>query len=101
MGEPVVEVDDLTKHFGEVTAVDGLSFAVTQGQVCGMLGPNGAGKTTALRLITGLERPKAGAARLFGQPVSAGSGELPRVGAIVEQAAFVQHLSGMRNLALW
>src|SRR5437868_1222336 len=50
---PVVEIDGLTKRFGAVTAVDGLSFVVEQGQVHGLLGPNGAGKTTALRALLG------------------------------------------------
>lgn len=98
---PIVAIEGLTKRFGEVTAVDHLSFTVGRGQVYGLLGPNGAGKTTALRMLTGLERPTAGTTRLFGTPVSPGCRELFRVGAMVEQAAFVPQLSGMRNLKLW
>jgi len=98
---PVVAIEGLTKRFGDVTAVDTLSFTVERGQVYGLLGPNGAGKTTALRVLTGLEHPTAGGARLFGTPVTPGCRELIRVGAMVEQAAFVPQLSGMTNLKLW
>lgn len=101
MGDAIVEVEGLSKHFGEVRAVDDLSFRVEVGQVYGLLGPNGAGKTTTLRMLLGLERPSAGASRLFGEVVHPSCRELTRVGAIVEQAAFVPHLSGMTNLRLW
>jgi ABC-2 type transport system ATP-binding protein len=101
MAEEVVVVETLSKRFGEVTAVDELSFTVERGQVYGLLGPNGAGKTTALRVLMGLERPSGGSARLFGTTVSPGSDELFRVGAMIEEAAFVPNLSGMTNLKLW
>jgi ABC-2 type transport system ATP-binding protein len=61
-GPVVIEVDQLTKRFGAVTALDGLSFAVRPGTVTGFLGPNGAGKTTTMRVILGLEAPTAGTA---------------------------------------
>ena len=69
--------------------------------MCGLLGPNGAGKTTTLRVLMGLERPSAGTVRLFGTPVRPGSPALARVGALIEEAAFVPHLSGLTNLRLW
>ncbi|MCU1467890.1 MAG: putative transporter ATP-binding protein [Actinomycetia bacterium] len=99
--DPIVEIDGLWKSFGEVSAVEDLSFTVQRGQVYGLLGPNGAGKTTSLRVLMGLERPTRGTARLFGERVVPSSRQLARVGAMVEQAAFVPHLSGMRNLRLW
>jgi ABC-2 type transport system ATP-binding protein len=99
--EPIVEIVGVSKRFGTVAAIQDLSFTVRRGQVYGLLGPNGAGKTTALRVLTGLERPSGGEARLFGAEVRPGSPSLRRVGALVEQAAFVPHLSGMRNLRLW
>jgi ABC-2 type transport system ATP-binding protein len=99
--DPIVEIDGLWKTFGEVSAVEDLSFTVQRGQVYGLLGPNGAGKTTSLRVLMGLERPTRGTTRLFGERVVPGSRQLARVGAMVEQAAFVPHLSGMRNLRLW
>lgn len=97
----IVEVEGVSKTFGEVNAVEDFSFSVERGQVYGLLGPNGAGESTTLRMITGLERPTKGVTRLFGTTVTSGCAELTRVGAIVEQAAFVPHLSGMRNLQLW
>ncbi len=100
-GAAVVEVLDLSKRFGEVTAVDQLTFRVGRGQVFGLLGPNGAGKTTTLRMLMGLERPSAGRTRIFGEDIVPSSPVLARVGALVEQAAFVPHLSGMKNLKLW
>ncbi len=102
MSEPVIEVRGLTKRFGKgVLAVDDLSFSVERGQVCGLLGPNGAGKTTCLRVLLGLIYPTAGDALLFGERMSPSSPLLRRVGALIEAAAFVPHLSGMTNLKLW
>jgi ABC-2 type transport system ATP-binding protein len=56
----MIEVDQLVKRFGAVTAVDGLSFTVRPGHVTGFLGPNGAGKTTTMRVILGLDAPTSG-----------------------------------------
>ena len=58
--ETVLTVEELSKSFGEITAVDGLSFAVNRGEILGLLGPNGAGKTTAIRMIMGILRPDRG-----------------------------------------
>ena len=101
MSEPVVVVEGLWKRFGAVSAVEDFSFSVERGEVCGLLGPNGAGKTTTLRVMMGLERPTRGSVRLFGREVAPSCAELGRVGATVEQAAFVSHLSGLTNLRLW
>jgi ABC-2 type transport system ATP-binding protein len=102
MTDAVVEISGVSKRFGSgVLAVDDLSFTVEPGQVCGLLGPNGAGKTTALRVLLGLVKPSAGDAYLFGRRVRPGLPELARVGALIETAAFVPHLSGMKNLELW
>lgn len=84
----VVEVRGLTKRFGEVLAVDQLSFAVEAGRVTGFLGPNGAGKTTTLRMLLGLVRPTAGEALINGVPYR----QLPRpmsvVGAVLDASGF-------------
>jgi ABC-2 type transport system ATP-binding protein len=102
VNEAVVDVRGLSKRFGSgVLAVDDLTFQVYPGQVCGLLGPNGAGKTTCLRVLLGLVYPTAGEARLLGEPVRPGTPLLRRVGALIEAAAFVPHLSGMTNLKLW
>ena len=65
-----IELDGLTKRFGSVTAVDDISFTVTQGSVVGFLGPNGAGKTTTLRMLLGLVTPTGGTATINGLPYS-------------------------------
>ncbi|GGU54818.1 ABC transporter ATP-binding protein [Streptomyces albospinus] len=82
-------------------AVRDLTFRVERGQVLGLLGPNGAGKTTTLRMLMGLIRPDAGEVRVFGQAVRPGAPVLSRVGAFVEGAGFLPHLTGRANLDLY
>ncbi|MFJ7153112.1 CocE/NonD family hydrolase [Streptomyces sp. NPDC100445] len=82
-------------------AVRELSFRVERGQVLGLLGPNGAGKTTTLRMLMGLIAPDDGEIRVFGHAVRPGATVLSRVGAFVEGAGFLPHLSGRDNLELY
>lgn len=97
-----VAVQDLVKVYRDgFRAVDGVSFAVERGQVVGLLGPNGAGKTTALRVLMGLMRPTSGQIRVFGEAVLPGAPVLSRLGAFVEGAGFLPHLSGEQNLRLF
>jgi branched-chain amino acid transport system ATP-binding protein len=65
----LLAIDGLTRRFGGLTAVNGVSFAIAPGEVVGLLGPNGSGKTTVLNMISGALRPTAGAIRLDGEPV--------------------------------
>ena len=65
----VIEVEGLTKRYGEKVAVDDLSFTARTGRVTGLLGPNGAGKSTTMRMILGLHRPTSGSARIDGRLV--------------------------------
>jgi ABC-2 type transport system ATP-binding protein len=76
INNPVIEVEGFSKHYGEFTAVRGLSFVVRPGEIVGLVGANGAGKTTTLRAITGILRPSAGTVRVGGfdierEPVAA------------------------------
>ncbi|MET9958364.1 alpha/beta fold hydrolase [Streptomyces sp. NPDC006326] len=99
-----LEITGLTKRYARAQdryAVRDLSFRVERGQVLGLLGPNGAGKTTTLRMLMGLISPDAGEIRVFGHPVRAGAPVLSRVGAFVEGAGFLPHLSGRANLELY
>lgn len=96
-----VEVSGLSKTFKKTQAVDGLSFSVEAGQVCGLLGPNGAGKTTTLRMLVGLIHPSAGAATVLGEAVAPGYPALRRVGALIDRPSFVPHLTGRKNLQIW
>jgi len=68
-GARAIELANLSKAFGSVRALDGVSLTVPRGSVFGFLGQNGAGKTTALRILTGLARPTGGSARIFGRDV--------------------------------
>jgi ABC-2 type transport system ATP-binding protein len=79
-----IAVEGLTKRYGEVTAVDDLSFTVRSGAVTGFLGPNGAGKTTALKTIVGLARPTSGRVLLNGAPGTARAPDARAIGACIE-----------------
>ena len=83
----VIEVHDLTKRFGALTAVDHLSFEVDAGTVVGFLGPNGAGKTTTLRMLLGLVEPTEGSATICGRPYQELPDPLHRVGAVLEASS--------------
>jgi ABC-2 type transport system ATP-binding protein len=78
----------LTKRFGQVLAVDELSFAVPRGTITGFLGPNGAGKTTTLRMLLGLVAPTGGRATIDGQPYVRLADPLRQVGAVLESSSF-------------
>jgi ABC-2 type transport system ATP-binding protein len=80
----VLSAVKLTKRFGDLTAVNGLSFEVDAGSVTGFLGPNGAGKTTTLRMLLGLARPTLGQALVFGRPFADLERPATRVGAVLE-----------------
>jgi len=83
-----VEVRDLTKTFGRLTAVRGMSFTAPAGQVTGFLGPNGSGKTTTLRIVLGLVRADAGAALIGGVPYGRLAQPRRMVGAMLEATGF-------------
>jgi branched-chain amino acid transport system ATP-binding protein len=72
---PLLEVRDLTRHFGGLAAVDGVSFTVERGEVLGLVGPNGSGKSTVLSLVSGRLAPMAGTVRLDGKPITGRSPE--------------------------
>jgi ABC-2 type transport system ATP-binding protein len=84
----IIEAAGLTKRYGQVLAVDRLSFTVEPGQVVGFLGPNGAGKTTTLRMLLGLVRPDGGSATINGHAYGELSGPLGQVGAVLEASSF-------------
>src|SRR3954463_12493007 len=99
-GALAVDAVDVTKRFGELVAVNGISLQVARGEVYGVLGPNGAGKTTFLRMLFGLIRPDAGVIRLFGRTwAEDGPRALDPVSGFVESPKFYPYLSGRKNLA--
>ena len=97
---PVVRAESLTKRFGDVVAVDDLSFALEQGTITGFLGPNGAGKTTTLLMLLGLAAPTSGRALVFGRPYAQLAEPSRAVGAALEAADFHPGRSGRDHLRM-
>ena len=96
---PAVSLSGLTKRFGRVTAVDGVSLDIPNGGVFGLLGPNGSGKTTLLSMVCGFIRPTDGTVNLFGQDGPAGQAPtLDKVGALIERPIFWPYMSCRDNL---
>ena len=89
----------LTRRFGDLTAVDGISFSVNAGEIFGFLGPNGAGKTTTIRMLTGQLSPSSGEATVAGCDVSSERQQLkPLIGVIFEYQNLYERLSARDNL---
>jgi ABC-2 type transport system ATP-binding protein len=84
---PLIEIQNLVKHYGPIRAVDDLSFGVESGTITGFLGPNGSGKTTTLRALLGLLTATSGSATIGGRPYRALTAPLREVGAMLEAAA--------------
>ncbi|MER5547004.1 ABC transporter ATP-binding protein [Streptomyces sp. NPDC001118] len=83
----MIEVENLSKHYGDKVAVDGLTFSVAPGKVTGFLGPNGAGKSTTMRMILGLDQPTSGTALVNGVPYRQIERPLTQVGALLDAKA--------------
>lgn len=96
--EKVLEISNLTKRFGRLTAVNDLSFSVEKGNVYGLLGPNGSGKSTTLGMILNVINPTEGNWKWFGMEHSTDS--LKKVGAIIERPNFYPYLSAKKNLEI-
>ncbi|GGK25295.1 multidrug ABC transporter ATP-binding protein [Streptomyces camponoticapitis] len=94
----MIEVRGLSKRYGEVLAVDDLTFAVRPGEVTGFLGPNGAGKSTTLRLIVGLDAASSGTATVGGRPYVAQPTPLKAVGALLDPGAVLPSRTAYHHL---
>ena len=104
MPQPVLplEVEGLTKRFGEFTAVDHVSFTVQPGEVLGYLGPNGSGKTTTIRMLCGLMKPTEGTARIMGIDVRENpEGVKPHIGYMSQKFALYDDLTVRENLQFY
>ncbi len=99
--EDVIRTENLTKHFGDIHAVESVSLKVGKGEIYGFLGLNGAGKTTTIRMLLGMIKPTAGLAFLFGEKVSAGRCDLWKdVGYLVETPYSYPELTVRENLEI-
>ena len=99
MPEVVLETQNLTKHYGDLTAVDDLSLKIFEGEVLGFLGPNGAGKTTAIHMMCGLLKPDAGHVFIQGEPLSEASDTLrTRVGVCPQEIVIWERLTCIEQL---
>lgn len=97
--EEIIEVRDLVVRFGDVTAVDGISFSVRRGEIFGFLGPNGAGKTTTIRTITTIQRMTSGSIRVDGFDVSDDYLEVRRrIGIAQQHISLDKHLTVRQNI---
>jgi ABC-2 type transport system ATP-binding protein len=95
----MLDVRDLRKSFGDLTAVDGVSFSVGRGQILGLLGPNGAGKTTTVAMIAGLVTPDRGEVRIAGALLRGDTDPLKRrIGLVPQELALYDELSARDNL---
>ena len=100
--DPVIAVDGLTRRFGDVVAVDGLTLEIHPGEVFGFLGHNGAGKTTTVRLLNGLLAPDSGAARVLDlEPLNDGPALRRHTGVLTETPSLDERLTGRENLEIY
>jgi ABC-2 type transport system ATP-binding protein len=98
----IIEVEHLAHRFGNVVAIDDLTYQVCEGEVFGMLGPNGAGKTTNIRILNGLLRPAAGKVRILGMDPIANGPEVRRnTGVLTETPSIYERLSAYDNLMIF
>jgi ABC-2 type transport system ATP-binding protein len=99
--EYAIAIQELTKKYGDITAVDHISFEVERGEIFGFLGPNGAGKTTTIRILTGLVKPDYGKASVAGYDVLKNPIEVKqRIGVVPEVSNAYVDLTAWENLAL-
>lgn len=97
--KPVIKTNNLTKHYGSMTALDHLTIEVKKGEVLGYLGPNGAGKTTTIRLLLGLIKPSEGEATIFGMDASRDAAELHRrIAYVPGETNFWPNMTGAETL---
>ena len=99
---PIVEIENLQKHYGAVRAVDGISFSVQPGEIFGLLGHNGAGKTTTIRVLTGRTKPTSGSAQIAGYDVVNRREQIkPLINLVFEDQNLYERLTGRDNLEVF
>ncbi len=102
MAQPAIVAEGLTYRYGQLTAVDHISFSVGEGEILGFLGPNGAGKSTTVKMLSGQLRPKEGRAALLGIDVASRPKQAQaRIGVCFEIANLYEQMTGVDNLTLF
>ncbi|HVX31027.1 MAG TPA: ABC transporter ATP-binding protein [Nitrolancea sp.] len=102
MTVPMIEVEHLVKQYGDVHAVNGISFTVAEGEIFGLLGHNGAGKTTTIRMLTGRTLPTSGTARVAGYDIVDQLDQVkPLINLVFEEPNLYERLSGRENLSFF
>ncbi|MCL2327795.1 MAG: ABC transporter ATP-binding protein, partial [Bacteroidetes bacterium] len=102
MKTAVIKAENLTKKFGDFTAVDAISFEVEKGEIFGFLGANGAGKTTAMRMLCGLSQPTSGNGTVAGYDISRQSEEVKKhIGYMSQKFALYEDLKVWENMCLY
>ncbi len=100
--EFAIEVQDLSKHYGDLKAVDGLTFNVRRGEVFGILGPNGSGKTTTIRMLCGILQPTSGSGQAVGLDVLLESEKIKsRIGYMSQKFSLYDDLTVVENLRFY
>ena len=98
----IISVNHLSKKFGDLTAVDDLSFTVNEGDVYGFLGQNGAGKSTTIRMLLSLIKPSSGEVNILGKNLFTHRSEILReTGAVIEKPDLYKYLSAYQNLFIF
>lgn len=102
MIQPAIVATQLIYRYGDLTALDGISFEVMEGEILGFLGPNGAGKSTAVQVLTGQRRPHGGSAIVLGRDISRHANQVQsEIGVCFEITNLYEQLSGIENLRLF
>src|SRR5580700_8639939 len=102
MTNPILEVEDLVKSYGDVHAVRGVSFSVDEGEVFGLLGPNGAGKTSTVEILEGLRPPDGGIVSVCGlDPQTSGNDFKQEIGAVLQSTALPDKIRVGEALAMF
>jgi len=97
--EDIIEVNELTKAFGDLVAVNHISFTVKRGEIFGFLGPNGAGKSTTIKMLTTLLRPTSGSAKICGYDVVKERDKVRScMGIVFQDRSVDRYLTGRQNL---
>jgi ABC-2 type transport system ATP-binding protein len=102
MAQIAIDAENLTYRYGDLKAVDNISFSVAEGEILGFLGPNGAGKSTTIKMLAGQLRPHSGTASILGSDVERGSAEIQaQIGVCFEEKNLYLNMTAVENLSFF